>query len=79
MSALKTKRVAAGIPGSVLCAKAGLSRSRLSLIEQGYLNIPAEERDRINTVLDDLIRVKTVIRKTEAELGWPGAEVPAGV
>jgi len=36
MSDLKIKRIAAGISGSVLCAKAHLSRSRLSLIERGF-------------------------------------------
>jgi len=56
MSDLKAKRLAAGIPGSVLCAKIGLSRSRLSLIERGYVNPAPEELGRINTALDQLIR-----------------------
>ena len=47
MSDLKTKRVAAGISGSVLCAKAGLSRSRLNPIERGYVDPSPKELARI--------------------------------
>ena len=71
MSGLKTKRVAAGISGSVLCAKAGLSRSRLSLIERGYVNPAPEELARINTALDQLIEAKSVIERVAASVGWP--------
>jgi transcriptional regulator with XRE-family HTH domain len=71
MSDLKTKRVAAGISGSVLCAKARLSRSRLSLIERGYVNPAPEELARINTALDQLIEAKSVIEQVAASVGWP--------
>jgi transcriptional regulator with XRE-family HTH domain len=71
MSDLKTKRVVAGISGSVLCAKAGLSRSRLSLIERGYVNPAPEELARINTALDQLIEAKSVIERVAASVGWP--------
>jgi transcriptional regulator with XRE-family HTH domain len=75
MSDLKAKRLAAGISGSVLCVKIGLSRSRLSLIERGYLIPAPEEVARINTALDQLIRLKVVIEQLEASIGWP---VPGG-
>jgi hypothetical protein len=71
MSDLKAKRLAAGIAGSVLCAKIGLSRSRLSLIERGYLNAAPEELGRINTALDQLIQAKSVIERVAASVGWP--------
>jgi transcriptional regulator with XRE-family HTH domain len=71
MSDLKVKRLTAGIPGSVLCVKIGLSRSRLSLIERGYVNPVPEELARINSALDQLIRAKAVIEQVAASIGWP--------
>lgn len=71
MADLKIKRVAAGISGSVLCAKVGLSRSRLSLIERGYVNPAPEELACINTALDQLIEAKSVIDRVAASVGWP--------
>ena len=71
MSDLKAKRLAAGISGCVLCAKAGISRSRLSLIERGYTTPPPQELARLNTALDQLIQVKTVIEQVAATVGWP--------
>jgi len=71
MSDLKTKRLLAGISGSVLCAKIGLSRSRLSLIERGYVKPAAEELARISTALDQLIEAKFVIERVAASVGWP--------
>jgi transcriptional regulator with XRE-family HTH domain len=71
MSDLKAKRLAAGISGTVLCAKAGLSRSRLSLIERGYVNLSPEELARIRKALDELIQAKSVLEKVAASVGWP--------
>jgi hypothetical protein len=58
----------------VLCAKAGLSRSRLSLIERGYVTLVPQELARINTALDELIQAKAVIDNVAASVGWPMAE-----
>ncbi len=71
MSDLKSKRLAAGISGSVLCAKAGISRSRLSLIERGYTMPPPQELERLDAALDELIKVKSVIERVAASVGWP--------
>jgi len=71
MSDLKTRRLTAGISGSVLCAKIVLSRSRLSLIERGYLCPAPEELARINTALNRLIEAKLVIEQVAASVGWP--------
>lgn len=71
MSDLKAKRSAAGISGSVLCAKTGISRSRLSLIERGYTKLAPAEIARINTALDQLIQAKTLIDQVAASVGWP--------
>jgi len=72
MSELKSKRLVAGISGTVLCAKAKISRSRLSLIERGCVNPRPEEVDRINAALDQLIQAKSVIDRVAASMGWPG-------
>jgi predicted transcriptional regulator len=71
MSDLKLKRLTAGISGSVLCAKAKISRSRLSLIERGYICPDAGEASRINTALEQLIQAKAVMDQVAASMGWP--------
>ncbi len=35
---LKRRRLAAAIPGNLLCGRAGISRTRLSDIERGYVS-----------------------------------------
>ena len=71
MSDLKTRRLVSGISGNVLCAKIGLSRSRLSLIERGFVKPAPEELARISTALDQLIEAKFVIDRVAASVGWP--------
>jgi len=68
---LKEKRTAAGIAGTLVCQKIGIARSRLSDIERGYVKALPEELARIDVALNELIRVKSVIQKTAAALGWP--------
>jgi transcriptional regulator with XRE-family HTH domain len=72
---IKAKRTAAGIAGSVLCKRFGMARSRLSDIERGYVTALPEELARMDAVLDELIRDKSVIQQTAAALGWPVGEV----
>ena len=77
MTDLKTKRVAAGISGSVLCLKVGVSRSRLSQIERGFTKTSPEEAARLEQALDELIRAQSVLKQTAAALGWPvSGDVP---
>jgi transcriptional regulator with XRE-family HTH domain len=71
MQELKLKRMAAGISGSVLCAKARISRSRLSLIERGFVSPGPEEAGRISDALKQLIKAKSVIDRVAASMGWP--------
>jgi transcriptional regulator with XRE-family HTH domain len=71
MSDLKLKRLAAGISGSVLCAKTGISRSRLSLIESGYTTLSTDEATRLSTALDQLIQAKAIIDRVADSVGWP--------
>jgi len=68
---LKTKRAAAGIPGSAVCLKAGIARSRLSDIERGYVHPRPEEATRISAALEQLINAKLRIDAVAAEVGWP--------
>ncbi len=72
---LKSKRIAAGIAGHVLCKKLAIARSRLSNIERGYATATTEDFARMDAALDELIRAKIVIQKTAAALGWPVGEV----
>jgi transcriptional regulator with XRE-family HTH domain len=72
---IKSKRIAAGIAGHVLCKKLAIARSRLSDLERGYVTATPEEFARIDAALDDLIRTKGVIQQTAAALGWPVLEV----
>ena len=50
-------RNAAGIAGSLVCLKTGISRNRLS-IERGYVTPRAEELARIDAAMDELIGTK---------------------
>lgn len=68
---IKAKRVAAGIPGQVLCSRAGFSRSRLSAIERGYFTPPPKEFARLDAVLEGLIQTKSVIEQVAISIGWP--------
>jgi predicted transcriptional regulator len=71
MVELKSKRLGAGISGTVLCAKANVSRSRLSLIERGYVCPGPGEAARINSALDELIQAKSAIDRVAVSVGWP--------
>ena len=68
---LKAKRIRAGIPGRLVCARAKVDRSRLSHIERGYIQAPDAELDRIEQALDELIRAKRAVAATAAKCGWP--------
>jgi transcriptional regulator with XRE-family HTH domain len=72
---IKSKRIAAGIAGHVLCKKLAIARSRLSDLERGYVTAPPEEFARIDAALDNLIRAKGIIQATAIAAGWPVAEV----
>jgi len=77
---LRTRRTVARIPGSLVCLKAGISRSRLSDIEREYVTGTPEELSRIEASLKSLIQAKRRIDALAAEVGWPGepARTPTG-
>ena len=72
---LRSKRLAAEVPATLLAAKAGVNRSRLSGIERGYVQPTQEELQRLHESLEQLIRDKAVIQRAAASVGWPIAGV----
>jgi predicted transcriptional regulator len=68
---LRSKRLAAEVPATLLAAKAGVNRSRLSGIERGYIQPTEEEMKRLHASLEDLVRARTVIQQAAASVGWP--------
>jgi predicted transcriptional regulator len=68
---LRSKRVAAEISATILAANAKINRSRLSNIERGYIQTTEEELQQLNTVLEDLIKAKSVVDRVAASVGWP--------
>ena len=72
---LRSKRVAAEIPATLLAGKAGVNRSRLSGMEHGHVQPTREELQRLCNSLEQLISAKDVILKAAASVGWPTAGV----
>ena len=68
---LRRKRMAAGIPGRLLCAKVGIDRSKLSDIERNYIEPSGDESIRINRAIDELIEAKEKVERVADEMGWP--------
>ena len=70
---IRAKRALAKIPGHVLCSRAGLSRTRLSGIEAGYVAATPEELARIERALNGLIEARRKVARYASECGWPMA------
>ena len=68
---IRSKRIQAGIPGYVVCLKAGLARTRLSDIERGYVVPSPQELAKIEAALADLVQAKRKMTAVAAECGWP--------
>jgi hypothetical protein len=68
---LKTKRVVAGIPGYAVCQVAGLSRAKLSDIERGYVPATAEELQRIEGAIEQIVRTRQRLEALATEAGLP--------
>jgi hypothetical protein len=71
---IRSKRIAGAIAGQVVCIKLGITRTRLSDIERGYIKPDGEELQRIDSALDQLIAAKETLRQTAIALGWPALE-----
>jgi predicted transcriptional regulator len=70
---VRNRRLKIGIPGHLLCRRAGIGRSRLSDIERGYVQPSEGEIDRIDRALEELSRAKEKLKAAAAECGWPVA------
>jgi hypothetical protein len=68
---LRSKRITAEIPATLLAARARVNRSRLSNLERGYLQPTEEELQRLSVALDQLIQAKSAIDRVAASVGWP--------
>jgi transcriptional regulator with XRE-family HTH domain len=68
--ALRSQRIAAEIPATLLAAKAKVNRCRLSNIERGYVLPTAQELERLQTALEELIEAKAAVDLVAASVGW---------
>ena len=70
---IRSRRVAAEIPAIALATKAKVNRAKLSGFERGHFEPTEAELQRLAIALAELIRARTAIQQTAAEVGWPGA------
>lgn len=68
---LRSRRIAAEIPATLLAARAKVNRSRLSNLERGYSEATDKELQRLNAALEQLILAKSAIDHVAASFGWP--------
>lgn len=68
---LRSKRMALALPGLVVCARAGIGRSRLSDIERGLVVPRPDELTRLSQAIESLATAQARMRKVAAEVGWP--------
>lgn len=66
---LRAKRSAAGIPGYVVCHLVGVSRTKLSDIERGYVTASPEDLNRIEGAINKVLTAKQRIADLAAEAG----------
>jgi len=70
-SDIRQKRVGSRIPGHVLSQRVGISRSRLSGIENGYILPTDAEIAQIEAAIEDLRQARVLVMQRAAEVGWP--------
>ena len=66
---IRTKRVAAGIPGHAVCRVARISRTKLSDIEQEYAISTPEELQRIDDAIEQILDTRKHLAKLAADAG----------
>lgn len=66
---LRAKRGAAGISGNAVCLIAGMSRTKLSDIERGYVEASPEELRLIGAAIDHIIHTKRDLARLATEAG----------
>ena len=70
-SILKRRRLAANIPGRLICGRAGIDRARLSDVERGYVTPTDAELDRIRTAIEELAAARQKVERFAQKVGWP--------
>ncbi len=79
-SEIRSRRILARISGDILCrAVPGLSRTRLSGIERGYVPLNDDEAERISAALEGLTAAKARVDAVAAEVGWPVIGAPVAL
>jgi hypothetical protein len=68
---LRRRRLAAGIPGRLVCVHARVDRSRLSDIEREYVNPSAAEVARLEDAIEQLATAKQKLIAMAEKCGWP--------
>lgn len=68
---LRRLRVSAEIPATLLSARSGVERSRLSAIERGYVQPSEKEVTQIQQALTTLEKARRRVATVAAEVGWP--------
>jgi transcriptional regulator with XRE-family HTH domain len=72
---LRDKRIHARLTGLLVSARSGVSRSRLSDIERGYITPREEEVTRINATIDSLADARKAMERTATAVGWPAGAI----
>lgn len=67
----RQRRLAARVPGRVLCRLSGISRTRLSDLERGYVEPEPEELARLDHALSRLEHARERMRSVGEAIGWP--------
>lgn len=66
---LKTKRAAAGIPDYAVCQVAGISQTKFSDVERGYITVSPENLQRINKAIEQIISTRRHLSKLASDGG----------
>jgi hypothetical protein len=66
---LRDRRCAEGIPGTAVCHRSGISRARLSDIEREYIAATAEEWERLEVAIENMVSTRLQVAKFAAQAG----------
>lgn len=71
----RAKRIAEEISAAMVAKKANIDRTRLSLVENGHIELREGDMDRLEAALAVLIGAKAAIRKAAIAAGWPATRM----
>lgn len=64
-------RRASDIPGRLVSSRVGITRSRLSEIENGHIRPSHEEMEMLEKALVELQEARSQLTELAARVGWP--------